>query len=599
MEEENEVLDWGNEDDEQQHPETHRKASDHQHGIGNLDDVEDSVSLGEDEDEHGYFTYQQAESNGDVESNDVLPAKSATLEQQHSKSSLELQRQQSSPSQNLSSAAASPEHNQSSTDQPHSSQRSQSFTTRLTHALPPKPVVANVPYLHPSHPSIVEATAMSTRRSESLKNKSNGTSSTTASATGIKSNGADTPLPAGWEARKSRSGGNKVYYYNIETEESTWERPSSSSTVTPAPRESSGRSMRRRRERSRSAGGRPTGSSKSDQPTPQEHLRSSRAQARLQGDSDSTDPQVPSQQVVELSFEDRHYRPQDMDDNVGIADSRQGDCVNEHEFTPPASPRRSHERGHGRDRERGRSLSPMRPEAPAPSRGRDSHSSHGSRAPRGGRHGAITDADSSMQRDHDPPPIAPAPPRRALDHLPPDVPVGVDGNNLQHGSRRQQRQQQQSYGSSLNSSIEGTAFEDRPPLTRNGSTRGRNRGREPRAMEGHEQHNRGQNLSTTSSTLSASYHPPSLHLSYPCTATAASALRERRAMLFSRLELQSLVEAACRVLLLPCPLHCIRLPSFPLLPSLGRSLIMDSIFFPFLNSCKLLPPCLILLFLFL
>jgi hypothetical protein len=175
-----------------------------------------------------------------------------------------------------------------------------------------------------------------------------------------------------------------------------------------------------------------------------------------------------------------------------------------------------------------------------------------------------------------------------LDHPPSNIPVDVNSNNSQQGSRRQQRQQQ-SHSSNFDSPFEPTAFEDRPPLTRNGSTQGRNRGREPRAMEGREQQIRGQNLSTTSSTLSASYHPPSLHLSYPCMATVASALRERRAMLFSRLELQSLVEAARRVLLLPYPLHCIRLPSFPLLSTLGHSLILDPIF-PFFNSCKLLYP---------
>jgi hypothetical protein len=169
------------------------------------------------------------------------------------------------------------------------------------------------------------------------------------------------------------------------------------------------------------------------------------------------------------------------------------------------------------------------------------------------------------------------------------MPADLNSTNSHQGSH-QQRQQQQPHSSNYDSSFEFSAFEDQPSLSRNGSTRGRNRGRDSRATEGREQQNRSQNLSTTSSTLSASYHTPSLHLSYPCTATVASALPERRAMLFHRLELQSLVEATCRVPLLPYPLHCIRLLS-PLLSTLGHSLIMDSVFFPsFLNSCKLCTP---------
>lgn len=591
MEDENEVLDWGNEDDEQLHFDTHRKSSLAEFSLGDVDDTEDAVSLGEDEEEQDYLAYQQRESNADAESKDTLSSRSATKDdsqQQQPEFSQELERQNSSTSQNPSPVAVSPQRNQSSTDQQHTSpQRSHSFITRMTHALPPKPVVANVPYLHPSHPSIVEATAMSTRRSESLKKTSNGASSTTASTTGTKSNGADAPLPAGWEVRNPRSGGVKVYYYNSQTNQSTWDRPVSSSNATPSLRESRGRSTRRRRERSQSAGGRPSSPSKSDQPIPQEHSRSSRTQPNLQGDSDITDPQQPSQQSGELSFEDRHYRPQITVHTVEIADNRQGDRDDEPAFTPPASPHRSRERAHGRDRERGRSLSPVRSGPPAPPRGRDSRSSRGSR---GGRRGhTITDTDSSMHRDRDHSLAAFASPRNAWDHFPSKMPVDLNSSNSHQGSHRQ-RQQQQPHSSSIDSPFESSAFEDRPLLNRNGSTRGRNRGWESRAVEGREQQNRSQNLSTTSSTLSASYHPPSLHPSYPCTATVASALPERRAMLFPRLEVQSLVEAACRVPLLPYPLHFTRLLS-PLLSTLGRSLIMDSIFFPsFLNSCKLCTP---------
>jgi hypothetical protein len=587
MEEENEVLDWGNEDDEQLHQETHRRASvaeiDFKNGMGDVDDAEDAVSLGEDEEEEDYLAYQQQDPSEDAESKDkeTLLSKSANKDQL-SPSSLESQRQNSSTTHNPSSVAGSPHRNQSLTDQPHPSpQRSHSFTTRLTHALPPKPVVANVPYLHPSHPSIVEATAMSTRRSESLKNKSNGPSSTTVSTTGTKSSGADAPLPAGWEARNPRGGGLKVYYYNSQTKQSTWDRPVSSSTATPSLKESRGRSTRRRRERSHSAGGRPSSPSKSDQPILQEHSRSSRAQLNVQGDSDITDPQQPSQQSGELSFEDRHYRPQETHDNPGTADNRQGDRNDDPTSTPPASRHRSREHMHGRDRERGKSLSPTRSAAPAPSRGRDSRSSRGSRGSRGGRHGpAITDADSSMQRDRDHSLADFSLPRNSWDHAPS---VDLNSNNGHQGAHRQQRQPPP-HNSNFDPPFESHAFEDRPPLSRNGSTRGRNRGRESRAMEGREQQNRSQNLSTTSSTLSASYHPSSPPLVSLHGHGSVSTPRE----LCPRLEVQSLVEAACRVLIpVSITLYSASLP-FPVdswtLAHHGFHLLS------FLNSCKLYTP---------
>ena len=515
MEDENEVLDWGNEDDEQQqHPETRYKTSaefDSQNGV---DDAEDAVSLGEDED---YFDNQQQEYNADAESKDILhstiASKDDIQQELQFESSEGRQRQNSSTPQNPSSVTGSPRLNQFS-DQPHPSpQRSHSFTTRLTHALPPKPVVANVPYLHPSHPSIVEATAMSTRRSESLKNNSNPTSSTTISATGIKSNGADAPLPPDWETRNPRSGGHKVYYYNNQTKQSTWDRPVNSANAAPS---LSGRSARRRRDRSHSAGDRPSSPSKSDQPT-QEHSRSNRALSNLRGDSDIADLQAPSHQSGELSFEDRHYRPQAVADNVTVVDSRQGTHDDEPAFTPPASPHRPRSHARGRDREHRKSFSPVRSGPPAPSRGRDSRPSRGSR---GGHHGhGITDSDSSVQRDRDHSQAAFASSRNAWDQAPSNMPVDLNNSNSHQESHRQHRHRQQSHGSSPDPPFESSAFEDRPPLSRNGSTRGRNRARETRPPEGREQQNRSQNLPTTSSTLSASYHPPSLHPSHPCTAT--------------------------------------------------------------------------------
>lgn len=88
----------------------------------------------------------------------------------------------------------------------------------LIHGLPPKPVVANVPFLHPSHPSLIEATAMS-RSTAKTKTSSgnNGFAPKPASSVDAKD------LPLDWQIRNSHNG--DMYYYNTKTHVSTWERP--------------------------------------------------------------------------------------------------------------------------------------------------------------------------------------------------------------------------------------------------------------------------------------------------------------------------------------------------------------------------------------
>lgn len=53
MEEENEVLDWGNEEDEH-----------HQANAQLPEDADDAVSLGDEEDEQAFFVQQVPETNG-------------------------------------------------------------------------------------------------------------------------------------------------------------------------------------------------------------------------------------------------------------------------------------------------------------------------------------------------------------------------------------------------------------------------------------------------------------------------------------------------------------------------------------------------------
>lgn len=86
---------------------------------------------------------------------------------------------------------------------------------RMTHALPPKPMTTNIPYVPPSDPSIVEATAMASRPKKS-------------DTPGLNLKQGDRhdhigPLPPPWEVGISRS--NEVYYVNGRDGKTTWIRP--------------------------------------------------------------------------------------------------------------------------------------------------------------------------------------------------------------------------------------------------------------------------------------------------------------------------------------------------------------------------------------
>ena len=85
------------------------------------------------------------------------------------------------------------------------------------HALPPKPVLCSVPFVHPSHSSIIEATAMASRADRDKRNSA-----------GSKPEYSD-PLPPGWEIKYPRNGCG-LYYYDIHTQESIWSRPTAPST---------------------------------------------------------------------------------------------------------------------------------------------------------------------------------------------------------------------------------------------------------------------------------------------------------------------------------------------------------------------------------
>ncbi|KAF8550339.1 hypothetical protein OG21DRAFT_421868 [Imleria badia] len=169
MEDDTEVLDWGH---EEELAVADKPSFD-------IDDAEDAVSLGGDEEDE-FLTYQSR-----------VPAKTT--------------RQQRQDPPIARSESQEPAERTGSADLP---------PRTLVHALPPKPVLSTVPFVHPSHPSIIEATAMASRADREKRN-----------GAGV----YDDSLPPGWEVKYPRNG-RGVYYYNIHTQESTWTRPSDPSS---------------------------------------------------------------------------------------------------------------------------------------------------------------------------------------------------------------------------------------------------------------------------------------------------------------------------------------------------------------------------------
>ena len=201
VEEETEVLDWGNEEEDQDFA-----------GRGLIaEDAEDAVSLGGDEDDE-FLTYQTRVSQGTT---------------QHVQSPSTTEKQQNPSGVDARDKALECDRSKTPTKPPQEApeptpalNRQLSFG-KLTHALPPKPVVSSVPFVHPSHPSIIEATAMAARLDLDKKNGSVSKPATYESGDA---------LPLDWEVRHPRNG-RGVYYYNSLTKESTWTRPGSSTSA--------------------------------------------------------------------------------------------------------------------------------------------------------------------------------------------------------------------------------------------------------------------------------------------------------------------------------------------------------------------------------
>ncbi|KAF8970440.1 hypothetical protein BDZ97DRAFT_1791426 [Flammula alnicola] len=464
--EETEALDWGNEEEE--HQGAYRRASyDYaaRRDSGDADDVEDTISLGEDEDD-GYY-YQREYTNRTVHS-------SVIAKEAHDRPPSVQQREESTGANDQPRSQhgyREPEHFEGATTQTsrlsasspprQRNSRNQSSPqhpnpTRLMHALPPKPIPAKVPYLPPSHPSIVAATSMtsiSPRAASRDAKKVNGTTP------GKPSSPAPPDLPQNWELRHPRRGGSP-YYYNRETHESTWTLPTSRSN-------------------------------------------------RDHDMEDATRPLPPDPK--DLSYEDRHYRPGGDTTSVAI----EVRAVARSEAIGGPYPSRSrYDRSPSPTRQRRRARSILRHSTEQdylPSRGNH-------HAPRE-RHG-FTNPDPVLQRELDA-----MPPESGYTERWISPPTEFDQDD--RASRRQPRRPVDINDRGLDqpSSDDRT----RPSLRRRESSRGphRDRDREPPRHPDIREHSNGNpNFLSAPSTLSASSHPlPSLHASDTCTSVSQSVKR--------------------------------------------------------------------------
>ena len=180
--------------------------------------------------------------------------------------------------------------------------------------LPPKPVAApTTPYIRPSHPSIMSASSMAAptreRDRDLQRDHHDGMKSKHASHSHASPDRDVLPLAPGWETRRARDGTQDMYYYNTKTQQSTWSRSLASNISSSKLEESASPlySRGRVKEQFHSSGlespvapdiTRPAGHDPGTQP----RTRPTRF------DPIRIDPAGPTNAPT-LTFEERHYRP--------------------------------------------------------------------------------------------------------------------------------------------------------------------------------------------------------------------------------------------------------------------------------------------------
>ncbi|TRM60332.1 hypothetical protein BD626DRAFT_559047 [Schizophyllum amplum] len=193
------VLDWSNEDDEQQHAQflpSHAQAP-----AAVVD--EETISLGGDDED------DDAEYQAPRESDRAAP---------------HTPRDAPSPAgRGRSRTPTLPQRSRTPLGRPRDPPSGQQ--PRVLHALPAKPVASALPYSRPAHhppQSAADSSGMSSNRREKKNMGKDPVPVKGPQGTGAMYEGR--PLPPDWEPRHSRSR-NMTYFYNIRTSECIWERP--------------------------------------------------------------------------------------------------------------------------------------------------------------------------------------------------------------------------------------------------------------------------------------------------------------------------------------------------------------------------------------
>ncbi|CCL98037.1 uncharacterized protein FIBRA_00031 [Fibroporia radiculosa] len=270
MDEDTEVLDWGQEDDEQN---PQRPSAD---GWRDPEDAEDAVSLGGDDDDmQDFYAYQTADQDSSAKSQHKPPSG------QH------LHQNRRDHQQDFSGGSPNkiPTHSQGSTSP--SLQRAQSLG-KLIHALPPKPVVAVAPFIHtsPTQTSTLASSMVQRDRRPNGHGKAGSTGNSDA-------------LPPDWEIRYPRDGAAEQYYYNVKTHESTWTRPGSVSRKSSPSKDRENGSVHVRESRS-------PGPSEAQAPA---RVRAHSIEGHATVHPNRKDPKEAMSLAEQLSYKDRHYRP--------------------------------------------------------------------------------------------------------------------------------------------------------------------------------------------------------------------------------------------------------------------------------------------------
>lgn len=272
-----EVLDWGNEDDELQGFDSNG-LSEMKLGVDSRNGGEqedDAVSLGDDEDEDIY-PYRPTSQDETITDPPSTPRGSGLYHNGADKGR-DIYRESSITSQKSSRRNDSP-----------SFQRTQSFG-KMVHALPPKPVVALPPPAHSPPTQNTRASAMVRRERRSNGHAKHDSDSREASS-----------LPPDWEERYPRNGSDRgPYYFNTKTQTATWQHPGTSSAT--------GTNER----------------NKDNDVAPRDDSKFS-GYSRSEEDYDASprrEGKRRSSPVGPLSYEDRHYRPSEDTVTTGSSQS--------------------------------------------------------------------------------------------------------------------------------------------------------------------------------------------------------------------------------------------------------------------------------------